>query len=55
MDHQKLTALLHQQNTEISERTPFCPGDHEIAAYFDHNADHPDSQLSEHHLINCSY
>jgi len=55
MDQQKLTALLHQQNTEISERTPFCPGDHEIAAYFDRKADHPDNQLSENHLINCGY
>ena len=55
MDQQKLTVLLHQQDTKISERTPFCPGDHEIAAYFDRKPDHPDSELSEHHLVNCGY
>ncbi len=55
MDQQKLTALLHQQDTEIAERTPFCPGDREIAAYFDRKPDHPDSELSERHLANCSY
>lgn len=55
MDQQKLTALLHQQNTEISERTPFCPGDDEIAAYFDRKPHHPDSEISEHHLVNCGY
>jgi hypothetical protein len=55
MDQQKLIALLHQQDTEIAKRTPFCPGDHEIAAYFDRKAGHPDSQLSEHHLIDCDY
>jgi hypothetical protein len=55
MDKQKLTALLHQQATEIAERTPFCPGDHEIAAYFDHKPHHPDSEISEHHLANCGY
>ena len=55
MDQQKLTALLHQQDAEISERTPFCPDDHEIAAYFDRQPDHPESELSEHHLLNCGY
>jgi hypothetical protein len=55
MDPQKLTALLHQQDTEIAERTPFCPDDHEIAAYFDHKPHHPDSEISEHHMANCGY
>jgi hypothetical protein len=55
MEEQKLTALLHQQNTEIGERTPFCPGNHEIAAYFDRKPNHPDRELSEHHLVNCDY
>ena len=55
MDLQKLTLLLHQKSSEITERTPFCPGDHEIAACFDLNSRHAESALSEHHLINCNY
>lgn len=55
MDQQKLTALLHQQNSEIEERTPFCPGDHEIAAQFDRKSHLHESGLSEHHLANCDY
>ncbi len=55
MDQNKLIALLHQQETEISERTPFCPGDNEIAAYFDHKSPHHDNELSEQHLVNCGY
>jgi hypothetical protein len=55
MDQQKITALLHQQSTEIAERTPFCPGDHEIAAYFDRKPAHPDSGISERHLVSCGY
>jgi hypothetical protein len=55
MDQQKITELLQQQNTEIAERTPFCPDDHEIAAYFDRYPHHPEGELSEHHLINCGY
>lgn len=55
MDQQKLTALLHQQDPEIGERTPFCPDGYEIAAYFDCKHLHPDRELSEHHLINCRY
>jgi hypothetical protein len=55
MDQQKITELLQQQHTEMAERTPFCPNDHEIAAYFDHKPHHPDGELPEHHLANCGY
>jgi hypothetical protein len=55
MEQQKLTALLHQQNTEIVERTPFCPNDDEIAAYFDRKSSHPGGKLSEQHLVTCGY
>jgi hypothetical protein len=55
MDQHKLTTLLHQQDTEIPDRTPFCPEDHEVAAVFGRKSGDPGDALSEHHLVNCGY
>jgi hypothetical protein len=55
MDKQKLTELLHLQETEIASATPFCPDSHEIAAFLEGNLDRTKSKLTERHLANCSY
>jgi hypothetical protein len=55
MDQNKLLALLHQQDTEITERTPFCPDDYELAAFFDCNPQPPESEFPENHLVDCRY
>lgn len=55
MDQQKLTELLHLQETAIVERTPFCPDEHEIAAYVDGNGDYLNNEHAERHLVSCSY
>ena len=55
MEQKKITELLHLQTTRVSDRTPFCPGDHEIAAHLEANQDGSDVEKFERHLVNCEY
>ena len=55
MEQKKLSELLHLQKTMVSDRTPFCPGDHEIAAHLDGNQEGSDAEKIERHLVNCEY
>ena len=55
MDQQKLTKLLHLQEKEIANATPFCPSGYEAAARFESTRNDQDYERFEHHLADCSY
>jgi len=55
MDEQKLTSLLRQQSPDLAARTPFCPEDPQIAAWFDgETADH-EREAVQRHIIDCKF
>jgi len=55
MDQQKLTKLLHLQEKEIANVTPFCPSGYDVAALFESTRDDLDYEGFERHLADCSY
>ena len=55
MDDYKHTDLLVLQSAELTERTPFCPEDQEIAAYFDRQMADAERQTMERHLADCRF
>ena len=55
MDDYQHTNLLVLQSAELTERTPFCPEDREIAEYFDGQVVEVVRQSIEHHLDNCRF
>ena len=55
MDDYQHTNLLVLQSAELTERTPFCPEDREIAEYFDGQVVEAVRRSTEHHLDNCRF
>jgi hypothetical protein len=55
MDDYKHTNPLVLQSAELTERTPFCPEDQEIAGYFDGTLREPAHQKLERHLAECRF
>ncbi|MFC1689877.1 anti-sigma factor family protein, partial [Pseudomonadota bacterium] len=55
MDKYKHTDPLALQSAELTERTPFCPEDQEIAEFFDGMLAEQARQKVEHHLADCRY
>jgi hypothetical protein len=55
MDDNKYTELLRIQSTQLTERTPFCPEDQEIAEYYDGGMEIADRSKMERHLVDCRF
>jgi hypothetical protein len=55
MDDYIHTDLLVLQSAELTGRTPFCPEDQEIAAYFDGRIADAERQTMERHLADCRF
>ena len=55
VDSEKHKDLLILQSAELTDKTPFCPGDQEMAEYFDCQLSDQDRQKMEHHLVECRY
>mgnify|MGYP001826244833 FL=1 len=55
MDDYQHTNLLVLQSAELTERTPFCPEDREIAEYFDGQVVEAVRRSTEHHLDTCRF
>jgi len=53
MDRKHLIAYLQRSAIEDSERTPFCPDEHDIAAFVDGELDDSSRLLIERHLPDC--
>ena len=53
MDRKQLIAYLQRSAVETHERTPFCPDDHDIAAFVDSGLDDSARVLIERHLPDC--
>ena len=53
MDRKHLIACLQRSAIEDPERTPFCPDDHDIAAFVDGDLDNASRVLIERHLPDC--
>ncbi len=53
MDRKHLIACLQRSAIEDAERTPFCPDDHDIAAFVDGDLDNASRVLIERHLPDC--
>ncbi len=53
MDRKNLISLLRESVAQVHERTPFCPNDHEIAAYVDGGHDEAAQSLIGRHLADC--
>lgn len=55
MDRYKHTDLLILQSEELTGRTPFCPEDQEIAAYYDGGLNAGRRNALERHLADCRF
>lgn len=55
MDTNKHTDLMALQSAELTERTPFCPDDQEIAEYFEGHLAELKHQPIERHLTDCRF
>ena len=55
MNEQKLTSLLRQQSPDLAVRTPFCPEDQQIAAWFDGEMPHHAREAIQRHLVDCGF
>jgi len=55
MDDYVHTDLLALQSAELTERTPFCPEDQALAAYFDGQMSDADHLAMERHLADCRH
>jgi len=55
MDDHKLIELLTLQAAELTERTPFCPEDQQIAEYFENELPAAERERLEHHLADCRF
>lgn len=55
MNEQKLTSLLRQQSPDLAERTPFCPEDQQIAAWFDDEVADHEYEAIQRHLVDCGF
>ena len=55
MDSEKYKDLLILQSAELTEKTPFCPDDQEIAEYFDGQLFEWNRQKLERHLVECRF
>ena len=53
MDRKHLISSLQSSAVENHERTPFCPDDHDIAAFVDRALDDSERILIERHLPDC--
>lgn len=55
MKHHDPTRLLHLQSAELTDRTPFCLEDQQVAEYFDGALPLPERAGLEHHIADCRY
>lgn len=55
MDKTKHTDLMALQSAELTERTPFCPDDQEIAEYYEGHLAELEHQPIERHLTDCRF
>jgi hypothetical protein len=53
MDRKHLISSLQSSAVDNHERTPFCPDDHDIAAFVDRTLDDSERILIERHLPDC--
>jgi hypothetical protein len=55
MDKNKHTDPMVLQSAELTERTPFCPDDQDIAEYYEGNLAEFEHQPIERHLTDCRF
>ena len=55
MDEHKHIELLTLQAAELTERTPFCPEDQQIAEYFENELPAAERDHVERHLVDCRF
>jgi hypothetical protein len=55
MDDHKHIDLLTLQAAELTERTPFCPEDQQIAEYFEDELPEAEREQVERHLADCRF
>ena len=55
MRDEKQAALLRLQDSDLPDRTPFCPSDQQVAEYFDHRVPETESTQIERHLADCRH
>ena len=55
MNERKLTSLLRQQSPDLAVRTPFCPEDQQIAAWFDGEMPQHEREAVQRHLVDCGF
>jgi hypothetical protein len=55
MDDHKHIDLLTLQAAELTERTPFCPEDQQVAEYFEDELPEAEREQVEHHLADCRF
>lgn len=55
MTDERLAALLKLGSVDLAERGAFCPGDREIAAYFDSELADAEHHRLERHLHSCAH